>query len=102
RLRAAFTLATANALRGALDPLANTLRLLRGVGVTLFLLALGGGVVLAAHEFDVGDFSRVATTIAHAQDTGVPARPIREPGRQRLEQLADDVGVGQFGEHHAP
>ncbi len=66
-----------------------------------FLLDLGSGVVLAADELDVGDFRGIAAAIADAQNPRVPARPLRESGRERLEQLAHDLVVRQFGQHHA-
>ena len=47
------------------------------------------------------DFSGVAAAIANPKDARVAAWTIREPRRQRLEQLANDVGVGDLGEHHA-
>src|SRR5262245_37292742 len=97
-LRAA-AFAAAHALRRLLDAFANALGLLRRLLAVAFLfLGLGGGIVFAPHQLDVRHFGGVTATVAHAQDARVTARSVREPRRQRLEQLANDVGVGQLGE----
>ena len=58
-------------------------------------LGLRVRIELAADELDLRDLGAVAPAVADAQQARVAARPRREPRRDRVEQLADDLAVLQ-------
>src|SRR6188508_995202 len=60
----------------------------RGVG------GAGVRVVLAANQFDLGDFGRIATTVAQLQQPRVTTRTLHESRCEGVEQLGDDLLVG--------
>jgi len=93
-------LAPSDAIGGAADAsaeafaLAFALRGLRGLG---FLR-----IEFAADELDPGHVGRVAAPEAGLDDPDVSARTPREAGGQGVEELLEDVLVGDVGAGHPP
>src|SRR6185295_220364 len=67
-----------------------------GRGFTLGLGSFGGlgRIVLAADELDLRHGRVITAAMAEAQHPGIAARPLDEPGRDRLEQLLHDLAIG--------
>jgi hypothetical protein len=82
------------------EPSAHTLG--SGCGLAFLRFLCRARVVFAADELDLRDFRAVAAAVAHAQDAGVAAGTGLEPRRNRVEQLAHDILVGNVGEHQPP
>src|SRR6185503_4022263 len=105
-LRAASLIAfrpASKAARGGSESIADAPRLGRGRGFLLRFLVLGGfRTVLAANQLHLRDLGRIAAAEADAQDARIAAGTLRIARRNRLEQLAHDILVGQFGEDETP
>src|ERR1051325_9014250 len=93
--------AAAHALGRGAQPPADAL----GLRLLAFGLRVAFGfrarVELAADELDLRDLRAVALAEADAKQTGIAARPIREAGRERVEQLRHDVAILQIHHHDA-
>src|SRR5688500_8510837 len=85
----ALILGAAHPLRRGFQAIADAL----GLRLGRFLLRRGlfrrPRVVLAADQLDLRDLGRIAAPEANPQDPGITAGPLRKPGRERVEQLAD-------------
>ena len=64
------------------------------------LSVLAARVVLAADQLDVRDLGGIPAAETDPKNPRVAAGPLREPRRERFEQLADHFLVRQLGQHH--
>jgi hypothetical protein len=95
--------ASPEAASGRSEAIADAPGLCRSGSFLLGFAFLGRfGAVLAADQLHLRDFGRIAAAETDAQDASVAAGPVGIAGRNRLEQLADDVLVGQLGEDETP